>query len=117
MKRTIKNLLALTIITLFSSFTHNANENFIGSYGVSATDPSMIKLVIKDNHTFSYQDFSVPKSKIEVQGNWILKGKKVLLLNNGTQTKFHDVWTFEANGNVAKSHKGISFYRLCKLND
>ena len=88
---------------------------YIGIYGVSASDPAQIKLTIRSDHTFYYQDFSVQDKKIVVNGNWTFKGKKVILNANGSGRKFHTVWAFEKNGDVAKSRKGLTFYRLTKI--
>ena len=104
----------MTII-LMSSFTNkNANE-FIGTYGVSLSDPAQITLTINADHTFYYQDFSLADKKIAVKGNWIVKGHKVILQDNSSGMKFHNVWSFVENGQVAKSRKGFSFYRLCRI--
>jgi hypothetical protein len=115
MKKTIKNLIALVTIILMSSFINTNAHKFIGTYGVSASDPAQIKLTINPDHTFYYQDFSVPDKKIIINGNWTLKGKKVILTNNRPEKRFHNVWTFTENGQVAKSRKGFTFYRLGKV--
>jgi hypothetical protein len=115
MKKTIKNLTVLVAILLMSSFTDKNPNTFIGTYGVCASDPAQIKLVINPDHTYYYQDFSVPDKKIVMNGNWTLKGKKVILENNHSEIRFHNVWTFVENGQVAKSRKGFTFYRLGKI--
>jgi hypothetical protein len=116
MTKSIKFLTTLVAIIFLSSFTDKNPNAFWGSYGVSATDPSQIKLTINSDNTFYYQDFSIPAKKIEVTGNWTLKGNKVFLIENNGNKKFHNVWTIIENGQVAKSHKGLLFYRLCKIN-
>lgn len=113
MTKTIKFLTTLMTIIFLSSFTNKSSNEFIGTYGVSASDASQIKLIINADHTFYYQDFSISDKKIATKGSWTLRGNKVVLKNNGL--KFHNVWTFEKNGEVAKSRKGLSFYRLCKI--
>jgi hypothetical protein len=114
MKKTIKLLTIITTSFLILSFTGiNANE-YTGTYGVGSTDPSQIKLIIHSDHTFYYQDYSDPNEKIVVNGNWIVKGKKMVLHGNNTAKKFHNIWTFEKDGQVAKSRKGFTFYRLTK---
>lgn len=115
MIKTIKNLAVFAILILMSSFTSKNDNAFIGTYGVSASGTSQVKLTINSDHTYSFQDFSRPENKISVKGNWILKGKKVLLENSNSEKKFHNVWTFIENGQVAKSRMGLSFYRLCKI--
>jgi len=115
MTKSIKFLTTLMTIIFLSSFTDKNPNEFIGTYGVSASDPSQIKLTINSDNTFYYQDFSIADKKIVIKGNWTLKGKKVFLKDNGTNEKFHNVWTILENGQVAKSHKGLTFYRLCKI--
>lgn len=112
---TINFLTTMMTIILMSSFTDTHTNEFIGTYGVSASDPSQIKLTISSDHTFYYQDFSIPDKKIMVKGSWTLKGKKILLADNNSSSNFHNVWTFIENGQIATSRKGLSFYRLCKL--
>lgn len=107
-------LLSILVITMIFSFTVKNNETFIGTYGVSDSNPAQIKLKINTDQTFEYQDFSVSNKKINIKGTWNLKNKKVFL--NHEQTKFHNLWSFENDGQIAKSRKGLSFYRLCKLN-
>lgn len=115
MIKATKILTALVTILLMSSFTNKNASEFIGTYGVSETDPARITLTINTDQTFSYEDLSVPDKKIVVKGNWTLKGQKVILHDHSTGIKFHDVWSFEENGQIAKSRKGLSFYRLCKI--
>ena len=114
MKKIIKLFTTLTTIILMFSFTYTNNSEFIGTYGVCASDPAQIKLMINSDHTFYYQDFSISDKKIIAKGTWTLKGKKVVLSSSNPAGKFHNVWTFEENGEVAKSRKGFTFYRLTK---
>lgn len=102
-------------IILLSSFTNKNSNEYIGVYAVSASNPSQIKLTINSDNTFHYQDFSVSENKIDVNGQWKLKGKKVILTSNNKNIQFHNVWTFTENGKVAKSRKGLCYYRICKI--
>ena len=111
-----KILTALMTIIVLSSFTNKNPGEFIGTYSVSETDPAQITLTINADHTYTYQDFSASDKKIAVEGKWTMKGQKVILQDNNSGIKFHDVWSFDDNGQVAKSRKGLSFYRLCKIN-
>jgi hypothetical protein len=43
-----------------------------------------------------------------------VKGNKVVLTKSDAAQQFHTVWSFDETGNVAKSRKGFSFYRLSK---
>jgi hypothetical protein len=103
MKKAIIFLLMTACVAVMSSFSEGNINEFVGNYGVCANDPSQIKLTINADHTFYYQDFSVSENKIIVKGNWTLEGNKVVLIDNNTDMKFHDTWTFEENGQVAKS--------------
>lgn len=116
MKITIKILMMLAIIVSTSSFTLTNNYDFIGTYGVLSSDPSQIKLSIHSDHTYTYQDFSSQLNKIDIKGTWELKGSKVVLKDNASY-KFHNEWSFIQNGQVAKSRKGLCFYRLCRLDN
>jgi len=115
MKTAMKTLTVLAAVILMSSFTDKNALEFIGTYGVSASNPAQIKLVINADHTFYYQDFSNPNNKITDEGKWTLRGNKVVLEKDNSELQFHNVWTFAEDGQVAKSRKGLSFYRLCKI--
>lgn len=115
MTNKITTLTLLVLVIVMSSFTKKNADQFVGTYGVSTSDPSQIKLIIHADETFYYQDFSVAENKIVVEGNWTMSGNKLVLKSNDITLKFHDVWTFEKDGQVAKSRKDFSFYRLCKI--
>tara|TARA_R110002050_G_scaffold149463_1_gene276064 strand:+ start:112117 stop:112464 length:348 start_codon:yes stop_codon:yes gene_type:complete len=114
MINTFKILIISLILWVFQSFTLKSNSNIIGSYGVSTNDPSVIEMVIKEDHTFIYKDFSNPNSRINISGSWeLVKGQEVLLTSN-FKGKFHNKWKFSTDGNVAKSRRGMTFYTLRK---
>ncbi len=115
MIKTIKILTVIATFIMLSSFTSKGSDEFIGTYAVSLSDPSQIKLVINSDNTFYYQDFSMPDKKIVIHGTWTAKRGKVILKDNNSGNKFHNIWTFVENGQIAKSHKGLTFYRLCKM--
>lgn len=117
MKTSIKVFALVSFALLGYSFTPKETVNFIGTYGVSEQDPSQIRLTLKADNTFTYQDFSATDKKIAVNGTWQLKGNRVKLNSNTNDIRFHDTWTFVNYGNVTKSHKGLLFYRLCKISD
>jgi hypothetical protein len=114
MFKTTKIIAAFASIVLLSSFNGADLTNHTGTYGVSESDPSQIKLIIHADQTFYYQDFSVPDKKIIVSGTWTQREKKVILDDSASETNFHSVWTFKENGQVAKSRNGMAFYRLCR---
>jgi hypothetical protein len=114
MKNPTQSLFFLLMFLLVSSFTSKNPSDFIGTYGVSDADPSQIQLSIYADSSFYYQDFSLPSKKIIVNGTWTLRGNTVQLQASNADVKFHKAWTFAENGKVAKSRKGMCFYRLCK---
>lgn len=111
---TLRTPILCMFIVVLSSFSGRDDEEFIGTYGVSETDPSRIELTLNTDHTFLFEDHSNPENKINVNGEWMAKGNKVILSGNNSTVKFHDTWTFTEQGQVAKSRKGLTFYRLCK---
>ena len=115
MRTLCKLMMPLMALVLLSSFTDKDPDIFIGTLGVSASDPSQIKLTIREDHTFSYQDFSNPDQKLMVEGYWTKKGKKVILRSHDATVKFPDTWTISDHGQVGKARQGFCFYRLCKI--
>ena len=117
MKNALQLLGLLLLLSTSLAFSSKGDANFYGTYGVSAVDPSQIKLQILENHTFVFQDHSQAKHAVHVSGTWTIKGRKVILNSSNQENDFHRVWTFENNGQVAKSRKGLNFWRLCKIGD
>jgi hypothetical protein len=116
MKTTILLFVSLGTFLLGSSFTTDKPiPYFVGTYGVSPSDPSHILLTIHADHTFSYQDFSIPNEKISVEGQWSARGEKIVLVATGSAMKYHHVWSFDEKGQVAKSRSGLSYYRLQRI--
>lgn len=115
MKTTLKYCGILVLALAFSSFSWYNFKEPHGTFGVSSTGQSRIQLIIQPDHSFYFQDYSDAKNKIIVTGRWKINHKKVILIASNSTAKFHNVWTFEANGQIAKSRKGLCFYRLCKL--
>lgn len=116
MKTTINAIsklgLALVIISLCSSFTGIKNDGLNCTYGVSEDDPSQIKLSLKDDYTFTYQDFSRNTRQIFVKGTYTHKNNKVQLKSEHAQYAFHDTWKIVDDGAFAKARRGLSFYTL-----
>ena len=98
-----------------TSFT-NADK-FIGKFGVSVSDPSQIELTINSDHTFFYQDLPISDKKIVINGAWTTKWGKVYFEDNNLSKKFHNIWTFFDNGQIAKSCKGFTFCILSKIDE
>ncbi len=109
--QTLCALVAFAILTAFTT----PPPAITGTYGVSDSDPSAIRLTLNADHTFAYRDLSNPDKRIEVSGTWVLKHSKVTLKSAQNGVKFHKVWKIESDGNAAKSHKGMCFYRLCRI--
>lgn len=114
MKKVITILASLVIIVFMSSFVAEDSANYTGQYNGSESDPAQIKLIINADNTFYYQDYSLLENKLIVTGTWSLDGKKVVLKSENATQEFHQVWKFEDDGNVAKSRKGLSYFRLTK---
>ena len=113
MKSTIKaSFLIFTAFFLFS-FTQNSVLDYVGTYGVTDNDPSQIELVLNKDFTFTYTDLSSSSRPIKAKGKWILKNKRVYLLNR-TDFVFHTKWKFSKDGKTAKSRKGLTYYSLAK---
>lgn len=115
MTKLIKLSTLFTALVFLLSFTSKSTNEITGTYSVPDSDPSNIKLTINADNTFTYQDYSIQSKKISVKGNWTMKGKKVVLKDYSSDYKFHTVWNIVENGKVAKSRKGLTFYRLIKI--
>ena len=102
------------MIMIFQSFSVKENLIF-GTYGITNTDPSGIELVINENHTFTFKDFSNPKNKINTTGTWAIKKEFIVLKSSDSNQKFHTKWKITNKGSKAKSRKGMTFYTLCKI--
>jgi hypothetical protein len=46
---------------------------------------------------------------------YYLRENKLILIVTKIEHKFHNVWTLDKNGKVAKSRKGLAFYSLSKI--
>lgn len=117
MKTILNTLIYACSLFVLSAFTEPAQPHFVGSYGVCATDPAQIKLCIKADQTYTYQDLSVPGKAVKVSGRWTMRGKKIHLEDSTSQYGFHSVWSFDEAGKVARSRKGLLYYRLVKVEE
>ena len=109
-------LIAAAMFFLLTAFNYEEPApRFVGSYGVSESDPSRINLKINTDGTFEYRDFSNPAKAISTRGKWVVKHKKVLLKYPENAVRMHSAWSFDEDGMVAKSRNGLCFYRLCRL--
>jgi len=113
MKATTQILL-LASLFFFTSFTMAPENELYGTYGVADADPAQIELVLNEDHTFIYQDYSNSAKKIEVSGNWDLNKGHVILKDAEADVKFHTKWKISGDNKVAKSRMGMTFYRLVR---
>lgn len=111
----MKTFLLALIAWALLAFMPIETPSFVGVYGSSDSDPVQIRLTIHADHTYSFQDYSNPKRKINSSGSWSEKGNKVHLVDATAKTRFHRIWTFHNEGKQAKSRKGMSFYTLCRV--
>ncbi len=117
MKKSIRIPLLLIFVLSLFAFTADETKEFVGTYGVSAGNPSQIRLTLNADHSFYFQDLSVAAKKIVVNGTWKIKNSRVILHSNDNNKKFHRIWTFTNKGKVARSRKGLCFYRLLKTEE
>ena len=114
MKNPLHFLLLLFFIGIGFSFTSNSAVDYAGTYGVSDSDISQIKLQLNSDMTFSYQDLSESENEIRISGSWTVDKNQVELHSSDSSTYFHTKWKVEKDGSAVKSQKGICFYRLLK---
>jgi hypothetical protein len=108
-------LLCVVAIPLIALST-KAQSNVIKTFGVPPADPSNIKLVLHADRTFTYQDFSHPTQKIKVSGTYTTHGAHLKLkASSEEQYAFHDRWKMVKQETSIKSRKGLTFYRLARL--
>lgn len=114
MKKLTQGILLAGITLILCSFTPKNEASFVGTYGVTTSNPARISLSIFANQTYYYQDFSVPNQKIISRGKWVQTGNTLTLQDENAQKNFHRVWKFNPKSKLAKSRKGLCFYSLCK---
>lgn len=115
MKKPIQIILFVSIVILTSAFVPKNETKLVATYGVSANNPSQITLQIFDNHTYYYQDFSIPNQKIVSRGQWQQSGNTITLHDENKQKNFHRVWKLSQDKKRAHSRKGLCFYSLCEM--
>ncbi|MFN0215408.1 MAG: hypothetical protein ACKVT2_14215 [Saprospiraceae bacterium] len=85
-----------------------------GCQDSSETVPK-VELTLNSDYTFQYHNDSNPKQKVDVKGNWVMKGKKVVLQTDTNDKGFHKNWKFDKNQPCILSRKGLIFIRLCDI--
>jgi len=114
--KALKITIAGLVILISQSFTFESNNLIFGSYGVTNNDPSKIELVINEDHTFTFKDYSNPNKRINASGTWEMKKDFVILKSSNSKYSYHTKWKVYDNGSRAKSRNGLAFYTLCKIN-
>ncbi len=76
---------------------------------------SQVELTLHPDYTFHYINASDPAQKLDLTGNWVMQGKKVVLHLDGVETSFHNSWKLDKNQSCIVSRKGLNFVRLCNV--
>jgi hypothetical protein len=112
-------LLSIVIIAFASSSFKTKPDRTLktGTYGVCDCEknsgaPVSIELIMKDDHTFHYID-NVSGKKIDVTGNYTIKGNTIYLKDYTSTSAIHSRWTIDANEKCLKSRKNLEWIRLC----
>lgn len=113
MKHATRYFLWLLPILLVLAFTPSATTFTEGTFGVGANDPSHIKLQLKADHTFTYQDLSVASAPVKVSGTWSLR-QATIQLKSDQKIRFHHTWHLSADQQMVKGRKGLCWYSLCR---
>src|SRR5690606_26499916 len=98
---TMKPLKAIALSAfLFSFFAFKSapDPDFIGTYGISKNYPVKYELKINADNTFTYQDFTDPKNKINAQGTWELKNNNLVLQDQTETFLYNGKWKIEKGG-------------------
>ncbi len=109
-----ESFLLLSLFGLLTAFSPS-KKGIDVTYGVCNSENSTVKLELNDDYTFEYIDRSNPNNPIEVEGTYELKNNRVKLRSNDSGSNFHSNWKIVNEGQNAKARKGLSFYRLGKL--
>jgi hypothetical protein len=91
-----------------------------GTYGIcgcadDAEKPAKIALTFSDDNTFHYVNNFDPAKKIDVTGNWVIRGNKLLLENYASDIAIHHKWKMDKTGKCIVSRKGLYFMRICEV--
>ncbi len=111
----IKALVLSAFLFTSFAFKNAPGSEIYGTYGISKNDKAKVGLTIKEDKTFSYRYYSGMNKLTEAQGKWEMKNGKVILTDFPSDLSFHTKWKITDNGMVAKSRKGLNFYRFVKL--
>ena len=87
-------------------------DDLSGTYGV-CSNAGLVELSLNEDGTYHYLDRSDPNRIVDVTGRWEAVKNHVHLAHSDN-IRFHTNWTISENGSVAKSRKGMAFYRLIR---
>lgn len=114
MKNALRSTILLLCVFMLASFSSKSESDVSGVYGVCGVEVTIVELSLNADHTYSYIDRSNSLAPIELTGTWEEKGNHIELSSNSDH-KFHNKWKISNDGTVAKSRKGMSFYRLGRI--
>lgn len=107
-------ILSAFVFSTFA-FTQKEQPDFIGTYGISKNYPVKYELIINADKTFTFQDYSDQKNKIDARGTWEIKNDKILLQDKSDAFPYGTKWKIEKDGKAVRTRKGLEFIRLAKL--
>lgn len=83
-----------------------------GTYG--SADKSGMSLVLNDNETFLFTNYSDKENPIQIKGSWHSNDNEILLVTFEKQKEIATKWELEKDGSAIRSRKNLCWYRLCK---
>lgn len=113
--RNLKIFFAIALLVPAFSFIPSDVVSVAGSYGVPKSDNTILKLELNEDGTFHYVNHDNPSKKIDLRGNWTMKGDVIKLINHNADFPFHDKWTLDKKFKCLKSRNGLNFMRICFL--
>lgn len=121
--KTFKLLIGILVLAALFSFKTKQKLDIkavAGTYGVcsyQSEGKSLLSLILKEDQTFHYIDKTNPNKPIDVTGNYELNNNQIVLKNYKTTYKFHTKWKIDGNTKCIKARKGLTFYRLCNVEE
>ncbi len=119
--QTKKLLIGALAVFMFMSFSRSKTRNMLtGTYSTcgcenQADQEKKFGLILNDDNTFHYFDYTNPIEKIDVNGNWVLNKNTISLKNYSSAFKIEQQWKIEKNGKCIKSRLGLKFTRICNV--
>lgn len=120
----LKNILVIIILSALISFQKPLPKGnpATGTYSVCDCETQdkpkvSVELKLNDDNTFNYIDNTVADKKVNIIGQWKMRGDRIVLKEYGQPLKIHDVWHVARDRNCIKSRKGMEWRRLCLIKD